>query len=79
MIGRLDDYLRDVALDNRADVTESDIQASGLAVSKRAYEIYLARGGALGDPMADWLQAERELRQLRVARAAPKKRQRATR
>ena len=44
MIGRLDDYLRDVALDNRANVTESDIQASGLAVSKRAYEIYKAEG-----------------------------------
>jgi transaldolase len=42
MIGRLDDYLRDVAWDSKAAVTESDIQQSGLAVSKRAYEIYQA-------------------------------------
>jgi transaldolase len=40
MIGRLDDYLRDVAWDNRAVVSEADIRQAGLAVSKRAYEIY---------------------------------------
>ncbi len=28
----------------------------------RAYERYLARGGAEGDPMEDWLAAERECR-----------------
>lgn len=31
-------------------------------VRDRAYYIYLARGGTNGDPVADWLQAERELR-----------------
>ena len=31
-------------------------------ISARAYEIYLARRGCGGDPQADWLQAERELR-----------------
>ena len=31
-------------------------------ISARAYEIYQARKGAAGDPHADWLQAERELR-----------------
>ena len=40
MIGRLDDYLRDVAHDSKADISESDIRQSGLAVSKRAYSIY---------------------------------------
>jgi transaldolase len=40
MIGRLDDYLREVALDNNAPVTESDIRQAGLAVTKRAYRIY---------------------------------------
>jgi transaldolase len=40
MIGRLDDYLRDVAHDSEADVSESDICQAGLAVSKRAYSIY---------------------------------------
>jgi transaldolase len=44
MIGRLDDYLREVALDNGAAVTESDIRQSGLAVTKRAYRIYQERG-----------------------------------
>jgi|WetSurSiteA1Bulk_404760.scaffolds.fasta_scaffold07651_2 transaldolase len=43
MIGRLDDYLREVALDNRASVSESDIRQSGLAVTKRAYQIYQER------------------------------------
>jgi transaldolase len=40
MIGRLDDYLREVAHDNQAAVSESDICQAGLAVTKRAYEIY---------------------------------------
>ncbi len=43
MIGRLDDYLRDVAHDSKADISESDIRQSGLAVSKRAYSIYKQR------------------------------------
>ncbi|GAK59921.1 transaldolase [Candidatus Vecturithrix granuli] len=44
MIGRLDDYLRDVAKDSQADLSESDIQQAGLAVTKRAYKIYQERG-----------------------------------
>jgi hypothetical protein len=30
-------------------------------IRARAYQIFLARAGRLGDPDADWLQAEREL------------------
>jgi hypothetical protein len=30
-------------------------------IQLRAYEIYLERRGAPGNPMEDWLQAEREL------------------
>jgi len=30
-------------------------------IARRAYEIYLGRNGASGDPVDDWLQAEREL------------------
>jgi hypothetical protein len=37
----------------------SDLTAE---IEGRAYEIYLSRNGAPGDPVADWLQAERELR-----------------
>jgi len=44
MIGRLDDYLRDVANDSQADISESDIQQAGLAATKRAYKIYQERG-----------------------------------
>ena len=44
MIGRLDDYLREVAHDRRAAVSEGDICQAGLAVAKRAYSIYRQRG-----------------------------------
>lgn len=40
MIGRLDDYLREVFGDNDAGVSEEVIQAAGLSVVKRAYSIY---------------------------------------
>jgi hypothetical protein len=32
-------------------------------IRDRAYFIYLARGGANGDAVADWVRAERELRE----------------
>ena len=44
MIGRLDDYIRDVAWDGKAQVSEADVRQAGLAVSKRAYRIYQERG-----------------------------------
>ena len=44
MIGRLDDYLREVAHDARAIATESDVRQAGLAVTKRACSIYRERG-----------------------------------
>lgn len=40
MVGRLDDYLRDVAHDRQADVLESDIIQAGTAVIKKAYRIF---------------------------------------
>jgi len=43
MIGRLDDFLREVAHDNQAAVSESDICQAGLAVTKRAYALYKER------------------------------------
>jgi transaldolase len=43
MIGRLDDYLRDLARDARAALSEGDICQAGLAVAKRADAIYRAR------------------------------------
>ncbi len=44
MIGRLDDYLREVALDNTIGADESDIRQAGIAVTKRAYGLYQERG-----------------------------------
>jgi transaldolase len=44
MIGRLDDYLREVAADNGSGVTESDIRQAGLAVTRRACRIYREHG-----------------------------------
>ncbi len=44
MVGRLDDYLRDVAQDSYPHVKESDIVQSGTACIKRAYRIFNERG-----------------------------------
>ena len=44
MIGRLDDFLREVAHDNASAVSEADIRQAGIAVTKRAYAIYQERG-----------------------------------
>ncbi|MDL2236394.1 transaldolase family protein [Christensenellaceae bacterium OttesenSCG-928-K19] len=43
-VGRLDDYLRDVAKDREADVSEDDIIMAGLAVAKRSYQIFEDQG-----------------------------------
>ena len=44
MVGRLDDYLRDVAHDSCAKVEESDIVQAGVACMKKAYNIFQERG-----------------------------------
>lgn len=44
MVGRLDDYLREVAYDNQAEVDESDFRWAGIAVAKRACTLYRERG-----------------------------------
>ncbi|WP_168203542.1 transaldolase family protein [Oceanispirochaeta crateris] len=44
MVGRLDDYLRDVANDQNSVVTEADIKLAGTACMKRAYSIFNERG-----------------------------------
>jgi hypothetical protein len=43
------------ATSHRAEPTHEQI-------ARRAYEIFLARGGAHGNPHQDWAQAERELK-----------------
>lgn len=44
MLGRLESFLRDVAHDNHAFVTEEDISYAGMAVSKRAYQLIREAG-----------------------------------
>lgn len=41
------------------DTTVADVDRE--RVAQRAYELYLARGGADGQAMEDWLNAETEL------------------
>lgn len=43
MIGRVDDYIRDVSRDNNLDISEEEIIQSGIAVTKRAYQIFKER------------------------------------
>lgn len=45
-------------------------------IRDRAYQIYLVRGAVPGYSEGDWLQAERELRELKAAQAASGKRRR---
>ena len=42
MVGRQDDYLRDIIHDAKMDIPESDIQQAGTAVIKRSYKIIQA-------------------------------------
>lgn len=56
-----------------ADVT-AGLEPTFQEVQERAYLIYLARDGAPGDSTSDWLQAERELRDLHTARATSRRR-----
>ena len=44
MVGRLDDYLRDVAHDRRAGIPEEDIIHAGTVCLKRAYGIFQEKG-----------------------------------
>lgn len=41
-------------------------------IRQRAYELFLERKGAPGDPARDWITAEREVRARHAAPAAPK-------
>ncbi|HXJ05894.1 MAG TPA: DUF2934 domain-containing protein [Candidatus Acidoferrum sp.] len=40
-------------------------------IAQRAYEIYLERNGAPGNPLEDWVRAEHEI--LQKSRRSPKK------
>ena len=42
-------------------------------IAERAYHLYLERGLTEGNPEADWLQAERELREEKTKSPRPKR------
>ncbi|MFA7560098.1 MAG: transaldolase family protein, partial [Sphaerochaeta sp.] len=44
MVGRLDDYLRDVAKDSNLNITEEAVRSAGTACIKRSYSIFQERG-----------------------------------
>jgi len=44
MIGRLDEYLREVCIDNGAALSDEDVRWAGLSVVKRAHRLYRERG-----------------------------------
>lgn len=41
--------------------TKKLVVADEEQIRRRAYELYLERGGSAGDPGRDWLEAEREI------------------
>lgn len=43
-VGRLDDYIRDIAKDAKADFGEETVTQAGLAMAKRTYQIFRERG-----------------------------------
>jgi hypothetical protein len=61
----------DTSVSDRSAETEgngSRVRSAAERINMRAYELYLARGGADGQAMDDWLTAERELSETRSNR-----------
>jgi hypothetical protein len=54
----------------QTDVSHSASEVTPDAIARRAYEIYMNRGGAEGHDIDDWLQAERELQEDPVRQTA---------
>jgi len=57
----VDSELRSTPFQPQADETSSRQTPSPEEIRRRAYEIYLERGGGPGDELDDWMRAEREL------------------
>jgi hypothetical protein len=57
---RSENELANVSIGESSPQTQMNLESA--EIETRAYEIYLARGGAQANDLADWLQAERELR-----------------
>lgn len=53
--------VRDANASNNGDESRAPGQNRQNRIAQRAYELYLARGGAHGSDWEDWLAAEREV------------------
>jgi hypothetical protein len=47
-------------------------------IALRAYELYLERNGALGNPFEDWTRAERELLEAKPVKSKPRRKSNVT-
>jgi Protein of unknown function (DUF2934) len=56
--------LRAASVQRQADEISARSAPSDEEIRRRAYEIYLERGGLPGDEIDDWLRAERELQKV---------------
>ena len=59
---KLNVFWREVVISDDAPVTQHVPNRE--AIGRRAYEIYVSQGATDGRDLDDWLQAERDLRQL---------------
>lgn len=56
------------AADTARGGSTSHIELSHNEIAEAAYQRYLSRGGAHGQDVNDWMEAERELRARRISR-----------
>jgi hypothetical protein len=56
--------LRATSVQRQTDETSARSTPSDEEIRRRAYEIYLERGGLAGNEIDDWLRAERELQKV---------------
>jgi hypothetical protein len=56
------------AADTARGGSTSTIEPSHNDIAEAAYQRYLSRGGAHGQDVNDWMEAERELRARRISR-----------
>jgi hypothetical protein len=56
--------LRTTSVQRQAEEASARPTPSHEEIRRRAYEIYLERGGLPGDELDDWLRAERELQKV---------------
>jgi hypothetical protein len=62
-----DDASSPAADRGRKPAIDTAINFSQHDIARRAYDLYLARGGEPGHQLQDWLQAEQDLRERSLA------------